>query len=89
MSRGGVQRDKSADATPAGGTPIWVWLVYALGALGGTILVASGLFVLGAYIASDDVPVTTSVSLPALVLWGGLVLVALVVWLRRRGGRAR
>ena len=44
--------------------------------------------VLGAYIAEDDVPVTTNVSIPALVLWGGLFVVAVVLWLRRRKGRA-
>jgi hypothetical protein len=88
VSREGAQRDKAPDSVPVGGTPIWVWLVYGLGLLGGTILVASGLFVLGAYIGSDDVPVTTSVSIPALILWGGLVLAAVVLFLRRRGGRA-
>jgi hypothetical protein len=89
VSREGAQRGKTEEVVPVGGTPIWVWLVYGLGLLGATILVASGLFVLGAYIGSDDVPVTTNVSIPALILWGGLALAALVLWLRRRGGRAR
>lgn len=88
MSREGAKREAPAEA-PVGGTPIWVWLVYGLGLLGATILVASGLFVLGAYIGSDDVPVTTDVSIPALILWGGLVLAALVLLLRRRRGGAR
>jgi len=86
MSREGAKR--GSVQAPTGGTPIWVWLVYGLGMLGATILIASGLFVLGAYIAEDDVPVTTNVSIPALVLWGGLLVVAVVLWLRRRKGRA-
>ena len=72
----------AADGT--GGTPIWVWVVYALGILAASILVLSALFTLGAYLLSDDVPVTTSVSIPALVLWGGLTLLAGGLWLYRR-----
>ena len=46
------------------------------------------LFVLGAYIASDDAPVTYDVSTLAVALWGGLILLAVVTWFaRRRGGR--
>lgn len=88
MSRAGAQR-READEATRGGTPIWVWLVYGLGLLSATILVGSGLFVLGAYIGSDDDTVTTNVSVLPLLLWSGLALAALVLWLRRRGGRAR
>jgi LPXTG-motif cell wall-anchored protein len=42
------------------------------------------LFTLGAYLLSDDVPVTTSVSIPAIVLWSGLTLLAGGLWLHRR-----
>jgi hypothetical protein len=89
VSREGAQRDKAAEAAPVGGTPIWVWLVYVLGILSATILIGSGLFVLGAYIGSEDGTVTTNVSIPALLLWSVLALAALVLWLRRRGGRVR
>lgn len=86
MSRGGAPRAESG-GEPSGGTPIWVWLVYALGILGATIVVASGLFVLGAHLGSEEGTVSTNVSLPALVLWGGLALAALVLRIRRRRGQ--
>ena len=72
---------------PAGGTPILVWVVYALGILALAVFVFSGLFLLGAYIASDDVPVTYDVSALAVVLWGGLLALAAVTFLRRRRRR--
>jgi hypothetical protein len=67
-----------------GGTPIWVWVVYALGILGATILVLSILFTLGAVLLSNDVPVSTNVSIPAIVLWGGLCAIALGLRIYRR-----
>ncbi|GIU93747.1 MAG: hypothetical protein KatS3mg012_0204 [Gaiellaceae bacterium] len=88
MSREGAQR-RAASEAPTGGTPVWVWLVYGLGILSATILVVSGLFVLGAYLGSEDGTVTTNVSVPALVLWSILALVAFVVRLRRRRRRPR
>jgi hypothetical protein len=85
MSREGARG--TPDPTPTGGTPIWVWVVYGLGILAATIFVVSILFVVGAYIASDDVPVTFSVSSAAIVLWGGLIALAAATWfVRRRGG---
>ena len=85
MSREGARGTPSS--TPTGGTPIWVWIVYGLGILAATIFAVSILFVAGAYIASDDVPVTFRVSSVAIVLWGGLIALAVATWLvRRRGG---
>jgi hypothetical protein len=78
-----MQKEKPR-AEGTGGTPIWVWLVYAVGILAASILVFSALFTLGAYVLSNDVPVTFDVSIPAFVLWGGLTLIAAVVFLRRR-----
>jgi hypothetical protein len=78
---------QTGDEKPAarpGSTPIWVWVVYALGILAATILALSVLFTLGAYLLSDDVPVTTNVSVPALVLWGGLTAAAGGLWIYRR-----
>jgi hypothetical protein len=83
------QPESPEQAQPAmrpGGTPIWVWVIYSLGILGAGIFVLSGLFVLGAYLATDDVPVTYDVSLIAILLWGGLMVLAAFTWLWRRGG---
>ena len=87
MSREGARRP--TDPTPTGGTPIWVWVVYGLGILAATIFVFSILFVLGAYLTSDDVPVTFSVSALAIVLWGVLIALALATWFGRRRGGSR
>jgi LPXTG-motif cell wall-anchored protein len=72
---------------PAGGTPIWVWVVYSLGILAAAVFVFSILFTAGAYLLSDDVDVTFDVSTLAIVLWGGLMALAggLWVWRRRQG----
>ena len=82
VSRTMQQKEKPAGST--GGTPIWVWLVYALGILAVSIFVLAALFTLGAYLLSDDVPVTVNVSVPAIVLWGGITAAAGGLWLHRR-----
>jgi LPXTG-motif cell wall-anchored protein len=64
-----------------------VWLVYGLGILAAAIFLFSILFTLGAYLLSDDVGVGLDVSTPAIVLWGGLVLVAAGLWFWRRRRR--
>jgi len=68
----------------AAGTPIWVWVIYAFGILGGAIILFSVLFTLGAALLARDVPVTYDFSVPATILWGGLVLAAVVTWVVRR-----
>jgi len=80
-----MQQQKEKPREGSGGTPIWVWLVYGLGILAACILVFSVLFTLGAFLLSNDVPVAFNVSVPAIVLWGGLAVLAGVVWIRRRG----
>jgi hypothetical protein len=72
---------------PAAGTPIWVWVVYGFGIFAGAIFVFSALFTLGALVLSNDVPVATNVSTPAIVLWGGLIVAAVVTWIVRRRQR--
>jgi hypothetical protein len=71
-----------------GGTPVWVWVVYALGLLAAVVLVGSGLFTLGALL-SDDTGVGYDVSVLGFVLWGGLLLLAVGTWAWRRGGSGR
>ncbi|HUG65299.1 MAG TPA: hypothetical protein VMK83_08785 [Gaiellaceae bacterium] len=86
MSREGAG-GKKEQAAPAAGTPIWVWLVYGLGILAAVIFVFSLLFTAGAYLLSDDVPVTLDISTPAIILWGGLIMAAAVTWFVRRRQR--
>ena len=86
MSREGAGGSK-AKAPPAAGTPIWVWVVYVLGILAAAIFTFSLLFTLGAFVLSDDVGVTYETSPLAIVLWGGLVLVAVVTFVVRRRRR--
>jgi LPXTG-motif cell wall-anchored protein len=82
-----MQQQKEESVARTGGTPIWVWAVYAVGILAATILVFSVLFTLGAYLLSNDVPVTMNVSVPAIVLWGGLTAIAGGLWIYRRRRR--
>ena len=74
---------------PTGGIiekrPLFVTTAYALGILGALVLIASALFAAGGYFGSDDTVV--SVSPVALVVWGGLVAIAVATWLLRRSGR--
>ena len=86
MSREGAS-DQKSQPPRASGTPIWVWLVYGLGILAAAIFAFSLLFTLGAVFLSDDVGVTYDVSALALLLWGGLILLAVVTWVMRRRQR--
>ena len=86
MSREGAS-GKTPKPAPAAGTPIWVWVVYAFGIMAAAIFAFSILFTLGALILSEDIPVTYDVSAPAIVLWGGLILAAVVTWIVRRRQR--
>ena len=84
-----TKRTKLDTAEVPTGTPVVVWVIYALGFLAGTIVVFALLFVAGAYLASDDVPVTVGVSTLAIALWGGLIALALGTWFVRRRGKGR
>ena len=86
MSREGAT-DKKAKAPQASGTPIWVWVIYAFGIVAAAIFAFSLLFTLGALLLSDDVGVTYDVSTLAIILWGGLMLAAVVTWVVRRRQR--
>ncbi len=91
MSREGApaERERASEraAARASGTPIWVWIVYALGIFAGVIFAFSVLFTLGAFLLSDDIPLSYDVSIPAIVLWGGMLLVAIALWVVRRRRR--
>ena len=86
MSREGAP-SKQPSSQPAAGTPIWVWVVYAFGILAAAIFTFSALFTLGALVLSNDVPVGTDISAPTIVLWGGLIVAAVVTWIVRRRQR--
>ncbi len=66
-----------------GGTPIGVWVIYALGLLAATVFVVSALLTAGAYLLSD-IDVNLDISPLAIVVWGGLVALAAATWLWRR-----
>jgi LPXTG-motif cell wall-anchored protein len=61
-----------------------VWPIYLLGFAGAAILLLSALFTIGAVIGSDDEDVGFDISLVALLVWGGLVLLAVGTWVWRR-----
>jgi hypothetical protein len=83
MSREGAG-EKKPKSPPRSGTPIWVWVIYAFGILAAAIFAFSVLFTAGALLLSNDVPVTFDVSAPAVILWGVLMLAAIVTWVVRR-----
>ena len=80
MSR--IARTRSEPTVSARRTPVVVWIVYGLGVLAALILIASALFTAGGYFGSDDT--TVDVSPLALVVWGGIVALAVATWLVRR-----
>jgi hypothetical protein len=86
MSREGAPANQPKKP-PAAGTPIWVWVIYAFGILAGAVFAFSILFTLGAVLLADDVGVSYDVSTPAIVLWGILILAAVITWVVRRRQR--
>ena len=69
----------------SGSTPIWVWVVYALGILGTAILVGSILFTLGAlYLSDEGEDFFGNVSVLGFALWGALMAIAAGLWIWRR-----
>jgi hypothetical protein len=86
MSREGAG-EKKPKSSPRAGTSIWVWVVYAFGILAAAIFAFSLLFTLGALVLSDDVAVGYDVSTPAVLVWGVLMLAAVLTWVVRRRQR--
>ena len=87
MSRDGAP-SKQTKAQPAAGTPIWVWVIYGFGILAAAIFVFSALFTLGAlYLSDTGSGFSWRASIPAIVLWGALILAAVITWVVRRRQR--
>lgn len=80
MSR--IARTRTQSAAGRRSRLILLWIVYGLGLVAALILIVSGLFTAGGYFGSDDTAV--NVSPVALVVWGGLAVLAVATWLWRR-----
>ena len=80
---------RTSTATRSGGRPIAVWIVYVLGIVAATVLAASLLFVVVAYATTGSGGFGLDVSVPALVVWLGIVIAAGGTWVWRRFGAAR
>jgi hypothetical protein len=71
------------------GTPVWVWVVYGLGILAGTVFAFSLLFLLFAYAATGSGGFGVHVSDTAFVVWLVLAVAAAVTFVWRRFGSSR
>ena len=79
---------RSPSRPPAAGTPIWVWVIYGFGILAATVFVFSALFTFGAlYLSDEGAGFSWRASMPAIVLWGALILAAVITWVVRRRQR--
>jgi hypothetical protein len=76
-------------AQAAVGTPVWVWVVYGLGILAGTVFAVSLLFLLFAYAATGSGGFGIHVSDAAFVVWLVLAVAAAVTFVWRRFGSSR
>ncbi len=85
MSREGAGQ-RRPEESPKAGTSIWVRLIYGAGILAASIVVFSLLFTAGTRLFSDISP-RYDLSTPAAIVWGGLILVAVVTWVVRRRQR--
>ena len=74
------------DTQPVVGRPVWVWAVYGLGVLAGSIFVLSLGFVAFAYATEGDGGAGVNISIRAFVLWLFLVIAALGLFVWRRWG---
>jgi hypothetical protein len=76
-------------AQAAVGTPVWVWVVYGLGILAGTVFAFSLLLLLFAYAATGSGGFGVHVSDTAFVVWLVLAVAAAVTFVWRRFGSSR
>jgi membrane protein YdbS with pleckstrin-like domain len=85
VSRAGARSgSRAAAASRARKRPLLVWAIYILGGIAVAVLVLSALFTAGAFFGSDDADVVLDVSPLAVLVWGGLIALAVVTWLWRR-----
>ena len=70
------------------GTPVLVWVIYALGVLAIAVAVLSAVVAAVAYYSLDeDEWIAIDVSIPGLLAWAGFILLAAATWLWRRRAR--
>jgi membrane protein YdbS with pleckstrin-like domain len=85
VSRAGARSgSRTAAASRVRKRPLLVWAIYILGGIAVAVLVLSALFTAGAFFGSDDADVVLDVSPLAVLVWGGLIALAVVTWLWRR-----
>jgi hypothetical protein len=86
-----AETPSEAEAKPRATTPasVVVWVIYLVGILATTVLVASVGFVAVAYALSRDGDFGVDVALPALVVWIVLIGLALGTFAVRRWGGPR
>jgi len=69
---------------------VLVWVVYALGVLAVAVVVLSAALAAVVYYSSDEeVAFGVDVSLPAVAVWGAIIVLAATTWLWRRRGVRR
>jgi hypothetical protein len=74
---------------PRVGTPIWVWIVYGLGALAGSVFAFSLLLVALAALTAGGGSAGVNISMPALIVWLTFALAAFATFVWRRFGSGR
>ena len=67
------------------GTSVLVWVVYGLGLIAVAVVVLSAALAGVVYLSSDAlVAYEVHVSTPAVLVWGGLIVVAAATWFWRK-----
>jgi hypothetical protein len=82
VSREGARSEKREETAPAAGTPLWIGALYFLGAVGAVLLGFLVLLKLAAAYVWDNAP-SFDPSMPAIVVWGGLIALAIGTWIVR------
>ena len=88
-AEGAAESQVAPTARADAGTPVWVWVVYALGCLAGVVFALSVLFVAVAAATNGDGGSGVNISVPAFAVWLGLMIAALGTFVWRRYGGPR